>query len=173
LKDIHVFLTNYSIPSDLKKALNSLNYIFPRLNKVTVFNNHYPYLYRSDSYLQVNREYVDTQQDLGATLNSYVQTVESEYILFLFKSDLLLSEVKDLPLTLKDNESIMTIQFESSQFYQQLPFMVRTSFLKKSPFLLEREVPFKEVIFHLWYIKNFDSGIMELNGKILGETRKK
>lgn len=171
MKDIHVFLINYNIPSDLRKALTSLNYILPRLNKVAIFDAYGLYLHKSNIPLRVNIEYVDAQGDLGAILNSYVQTVESEYIMFLFKYDLLLSEVKNIPLTLEGNEPVMTLHFEGNQLCKWLPLMVRTSFLKNSPFLLEREVPFKEMIFHSWFMKNFDSGVVKLKQNILGRIR--
>jgi len=52
IKSIHVLLINYNIGSNFKKALTSLNYIFPRLNAVTVFNHNSLYLSILSSLLQ-------------------------------------------------------------------------------------------------------------------------
>jgi len=50
-------------------------------------------------------------------------------------------EIKDNPLILKDNESIITVGHKDKQLSYQLPFMVKTSFLKNTHFLAERKVP--------------------------------
>jgi len=172
LKDIHVLCINYNIRSDLRKALSSLNYILPRVNKGTVFDSHYPYLSSSDSSLPFDIDYIDARQDLGITLNTYIQAIESEYVLFLFTYELLTSAVNGTTLTLKDDKPIMTVYREGKELYYQFPFMVKTSFLKDSPFLLEREVPFREIIFHLWLLKNGESNVVTLKENVIEEIRK-
>ena len=172
MKDIHVFCINYNIRSDLRKALSSLNYILPRVNKVTVFDSQYPYLSSPDLQLSFDIDYVNAQQDLGITLNTYIQSIESEYVLFLFTYELLTSSVNDTTLTLKDDKTIMTVYRESKELHYQFPFMVKTSFLKDSPFLMEREVPFREIIFHLWLLKNEESNVVTLKENVIEEIRK-
>lgn len=172
LKDIHVLCINYSIRSDLRKALSSLNYILPRVNKVTVFDSYYPYLSSLDSSLPFDIDYINARQDIGITLNTYIETIESEYVLFLFTDELLTSAVNGNTLTLKEDKPIMTIYQESKDLYYQFPFMVTTSFLKDSPFVLEREVPFREIIFHLWLLKNGESNVVTLKENIIEEIRK-
>lgn len=163
---------NYSIRSDLRKALSSLNYILPRVNKVTVFDSYYPYLSSPDSSLPFDIDYINARQDLGITLNTYIEAIESEYVLFLFTYELLTSAVNGNTLTLKDDKPIMTVYHESKDLYYQFPFMVKTSFLKGSPFVLEREVPFREIIFHLWLLKNGESNVVTLKENIIEEIRK-
>jgi len=171
LKDIHVLFINYNIRSDLRKALSSLNYILPRVNKVTVFDSHYPYLSSPDSSLPFDIDYINARQDLGITLNTYIEAIESEYVLFLFTYELLTSAVNGTTLTLKDDKPIMTVYREGKKLYK-FPFMVKTSFLRNSPFLLEREVPFREIIFHLWLLKNGESNVVTLKENIIEEIRK-
>jgi len=172
LKDIHVLCINYNIRSDLRKALSSLNYILPRVNKVTVFDSHYPYLSSPDSSLPFDIDYINARQDLGITLNTYIEAIESEYVLFLFTYELLTSAVNGNTLILKDDKPIMTVYHESKDLYYQFPFMVKTSFLKDSPFVLEREVPFREIIFHLWLLKNGESNVVTLKESVIEEIRK-
>lgn len=171
LKDIHVLFINYNIRSDLRKALSSLNYILPRVNKVTVLDNHYPYLSSADSSLPFDIEYIDTRHDLGTTLNTYIQDIESEYVLFLFTYELLTPAVDSTTLTLKDDKPIMTVYREGKELYE-FPFMVKTSFLRNSSFLLEREVPFREVIFHSWLLENGNSNVIILKEDVIEEIRK-
>lgn len=172
LKDIHVLFINYNIRSDLRKALSSLNYILPRVNKVTVFDSHYPYLSSPDSSLPFDIDHINAREDLGITLNTYIEAIESEYVLFLFTYELLTSAVNGNTLTLKDDKPIMTVYHESKDLYYQFPFMVKTSFLKDSPFALEREVPFREIIFHLWLLKNGESNVVTLKENVIEEIRK-
>ncbi|PAK45953.1 glycosyltransferase family 2 protein [Priestia megaterium] len=171
MKDIHVFFINYIVRSDLKKALASLSYVLPRLNKVTVFDSSYPYLSKANPSIQFNIEYIDIRPDLGATLNTYIQTIESEYILFLFTDDLLTAKVKDIPLILEDDKPIMNVYYENKELHYKLPFIVKTSFLKKSPFLFEKEVPFRELIFHSWIIDKCESDIVALKENVVGRIR--
>ncbi|MDY0943751.1 glycosyltransferase family A protein [Priestia megaterium] len=172
MKDIHVLCINYNIRSDLRKALSSLNYILPRVNKVTVFDSHYPYLSSPDSSPPFDIDYINARQDLGITLNTYIEAIESEYVLFLFTYELLTSAVNGNTLTLKDDKPIMTVYHESKDLYYQFPFMVKTSFLKDSPFVLEREVPFREIIFHLWLLKNGESNVVTLKENVIEKIRK-
>lgn len=171
MKDIHVFFINYIVRSDLKKALASLSYVLPRLNKVTVFDSSYPYLSKINPSIQFNIEYIDIRPDLGATLNTYIQTIESEYVLFLFTHDLLTAKVKDIPLILEDDKPIMNVYYENKELHYKLPFIVKTSFLKKSPFLLEKEVPFRELIFHSWIIDKCESDIVALKENVIERIR--
>lgn len=171
MKDIHVLCINYNSRGDLRKALSSLNYILPRVNKVTVFESQYSYISISDLKLPFDIDYVNARQDLGITLNTYIQTIENEYVLFLFTDDLLVGKVKDIPLTLEDDKPIMTIYYESKELHYKLPFIVKTSFLKKSPFSLEREVPFRELIFHSWIIDKDESDIVAFKGNIIERIR--
>lgn len=171
MKDIHVFFINYIVRSDLKKALASLSYVLPRLNKVTVFDSSYPYLSKTKPSIQFNIEYIDIRPDLGATLNTYIQTIESEYVLFLFTHDLLTAKVKDIPLILEGDKPIMNVYYENKELHYKLPFIVKSSFLKKSPFLLEKEVPFRELIFHSWIIDKCESDIVALKENVVGRIR--
>ncbi|MFL0498904.1 glycosyltransferase family 2 protein [Priestia megaterium] len=171
MKDIQVFLINYIVRSDLKKALASLSYVLPRLNKVTVFDSSYPYLSKTNPSIQFNIEYIDIRPDLGATLNTYIQTIESEYVLFLFTHNLLTAKVKDIPLILEDDKPIMNVYYENKELHYKLPFIVKTSFLKKSPFLLEKEVPFRELIFHSWIIDKCESDIVALKESVVERIR--
>lgn len=172
LKDIHVLFINYNIRSDLRKALTSLNYILPRVNKVTVLDSYYPYLSSADSSLPFDIEYIDARHDLGTTLNTYIQDIESEYVLFLFTYQLLTSAINGNTLTLTNDKPIMKVHHESKNLYYELPFMVKTSFLKDSSFLLEREVPFREIIFHSWLLKNGESNVVTLKENVIEEIRK-
>ncbi|MBZ6484011.1 glycosyltransferase family 2 protein [Priestia aryabhattai] len=171
MKDIHVLCINYNIRSDLRKALSSLNYILPRLNKVTVFDSQYPHTFSPDLKLPFDIDYINSRQDLGITLNNYIQTIENEYVLFLFTNDLLVDKIKGIPLTLEDDKPIMTVYYENKDAHYKLPFIVKTSFLKKSPFLLEREVPFRELIFHSWIIDKDESNIVASKGNVIERIR--
>lgn len=171
MKDIHVLCINYNIRSDLRKVLSSLNYILPCVNKVTVFDSQYPHTSSPDLKLPFDIDYINSRQDLGITLNTYIQTIENEYVLFLFTDDLLVDGIKDIPLILEDDKPIMTVYYENKEAHYKLPFIVKTSFLKKSPFLLEREVPFRELIFHSWIIDQDESNIVAFKGNVIERIR--
>ncbi|WP_394549220.1 glycosyltransferase family 2 protein [Priestia aryabhattai] len=171
MKDIHVLIVNYTVRSDLNKALASLAYISDQVKKVTVFDCYYPYLSKIPGVMQFDIEHIDAGNDLGMSLNIYLQTITTEYVLFLFNHEVLTAKSRDILVNLTHHKSIINVQNKNKDSNYFKPLTIKTAFLKQTPFLLEREVPFKEMIFHLWVLEKSKLDITTLRENVIEEIR--
>jgi Glycosyl transferase family 2 len=152
MKDIQVILLSYSNSSALQQALTSLNLIINRVKGVIVIDIPDFLLKVADSFTpQAKTEYVKLNNNhLGKVLNNYIKELSCEYVLFLYDQDYLNSNITEIQLELNNEKQVMTYQCTIKNITIQLPFFIKTYFLKQNIFFQENEVPFKEAILPSW-----------------------
>jgi len=173
MKDIHVLLLNYSNSATLRKALNSLSFIQHRVRDITVLREKNSSLQLDISTINQETKYVPlVQNDLGKTLNNYIQELSCNYVLFLYDQDYLNSNIKNINLQLYDKRYVLTYPYAFKGKIIQRPFLIRTSFLKKTNFFSKYQIPFKEAILSAWLSRLEKSYIVNGNGDFINQRIK-
>jgi len=173
MKNIHVLLLNYSNTISLRKALNSLNFIYHRVRDITVLGGGNSSLILDTSSINQEIKYITLlQNDLGKTLNEYIQKLSYEYVLFLYDQDYLNPNIKNIRLQLYDNQYVITHPYMFKDKVIQRPFLIKTSFLKQTNFFSKYQSPFKEAILSAWLSRVEKSYIVNGNGGFINQTIK-
>ena len=168
MKNIHVLLLNYSNSTTLKKALNSLNFIHQRVGSITVLEEKLDI----SSIDQEIKHIVLLQNDLGKTLNDYIEKISHEYVLFLYDQDYLNRNIKNINLQLYDYQYVMTYPYRFKDKVIQRPFLIKTSFLKQTNFFLKYQIPFKEALLSAWLSTLDKAYIVNEHGDFINQTIK-
>lgn len=171
MKDIHVFLMGYVNSSSIKKALDSLNSIDNRINKITILDI-------PDALFQLGMTFENEKvkcinlidNDLGLTLNHYIHLLSCEYVMFLYSYDYLNTNVIKDKLTLNDEKVVMTYDITINNKVIQRPFLTKTSFLQKKPLSLRHHAPFKESVLPSWLLKVNELYIISSRSKLVNQT---
>ena len=154
MKDIHVFMLNYSNLAILKQALLSLKFIDYRIKGVTVLEPFNASLQIGNGFITSKISYEKLiQNDLGLTLNKCIQELHCEYILFLDDQSYFNASVKGEKLQLPNNKFVMTFPNIIQGKVIQRPLLVKVPFLKQNKFFSKYQVPFKEAILSSWLSK--------------------
>ncbi|WP_082918074.1 glycosyltransferase family A protein [Oceanobacillus sp. Castelsardo] len=162
MKDITAILINYTNRTFLNKAINSLNNISTRLKSIIVLqeeksmNDH-------DYNLLGQIEFI-FNVDPVKTLNRLIKQLKSPYVLLLQDTDYVSPTLKTSTLYLPQNKEVMETM-KHNGIYQ--PVLIRTSFLKKQPFL---PIPFKEALLPSW-LTNIDNSFRCFKGNVLKQAR--
>ncbi|MBP1968447.1 hypothetical protein J2Z83_000539 [Virgibacillus natechei] len=172
MKDITAILVHYTNQSVLYKALTSLNKISSRIQSVIVLQEEEMPLDVMDKYDWFDRiEYTMAEgNDLGATLNHTINKISSSYVLFLYDTDYLSSSHLD-SLSLSNPKSVLETFYHNQNIIIHQPVLVRTSYLKKQPFLSNLQLPFKEAILPAW-LSNVDNSLKCFKKGIVSQSRK-
>lgn len=173
MKDIHVFLLDYSDPSAMMRALKSLESIHHRIRGITIFD--YGNLSRADLPLFTNPvEYHNLDgQDLGEALNQSIQSLTSEYVLFLSDQDCLTANIKHIPFELNPSQPVLTHPYRIRDIVVQRPLLVKTSVLKVKKLLSLRQVPFKEALLPSWLLLLHESEMIMLKENVVKQATKR
>jgi len=173
MKNIHVLLLNYSNSTTLRKALNSLNFIHQRVRNITVLKQTNSSFKSDISFFNHETKHVTLlQNDLGKTVNNYIQKLSCDYILFLYDQDYLTPNIKNINLQLNDNQYVMTYPYMFKDKVIQRPFLIRTSFLKQTNFFSKYQSPFKEAILSAWLSRLKKSYIINGEGDFINQAIK-
>ncbi|MCM3774128.1 glycosyltransferase family 2 protein [Priestia aryabhattai] len=173
MKNIHVLLLNYSNSITLRKALNSLNFIHHHVRDITVLKENNSSLKPDISTINQEIKYITLlQNDLGKTLNEYIQKLSYDYVLFLYNQDYLNANIKDVRLQLYDNQYVIAYPYTIKDKVIQRPFLIKTSFLKQTNFFLKYQTPFKEAILSAWLSRLKKSYIVNESGNFINQTIK-
>ncbi|WP_432694418.1 glycosyltransferase family 2 protein (plasmid) [Priestia aryabhattai] len=173
MKDIHVLLLSYSSSNSLKKALTSLKFIRDRIRDVTVLEESNSSLGLSPTFVNQEIKYTKLiNEDLGVSLNEYIQKLTFEYVLFLCDQDCINSNIKEIRLELYGNHYVMTYPYIIKGKVIQKPLLVKTSFLKEANFFSKYQVPFKEAVLPSWLSKLNKSYIITVRGDFISQTGK-
>ncbi|MFD1415592.1 glycosyltransferase family 2 protein [Oceanobacillus jeddahense] len=150
MKDITALLVFYSDATAIRKALQSLKRIDDRLHAVIVLQEQGKPLTGAINEMPSKQMQYITWNDPGKTLNDIIQKINSTYVLFLHDTDYLSPAIQANSLHLSQSEPFLTTNFYSRNIAVHRPFLVSTSFLKKQPFLLNSQLPFKEALLPAW-----------------------
>jgi len=173
MKNIHVLLLSYSNSIHLRKALDSLNFICHRVRDITVLEGNNSYLKLDTSSINQEIKYITLlQNDLGKTLDDYIQKLSYEYVLFLYDQDYLNANIKNIRLQLYDNQYVITYPYTFKNKVIQRPFLMKTSFLKQTNFFSKYQSPFEEAILSAWLSSLDKSYIINKNGYFINQTAK-
>ncbi|GGP09209.1 glycosyltransferase family 2 protein [Oceanobacillus neutriphilus] len=152
MKDITAILLLYSDKAAIHKALVSLKRIDSRLHSVIVLEELRMSLTRIQEYTHFEQLQTFTWEEhhFGKTLNDIIQQINSAYVLFLYDTDYLSPAIQADSLHLSPSDSFSANIDHNRNIAVHRPFLVRASFLKKNPFLLNSQLPFKEALFPAW-----------------------
>lgn len=152
MKDITAILLLYSEAAALHKAFVSLKRIGSRLHSVIVLHEQRMSLTGVQEYIHFEQLQTFTWEEhhFGKTLNDIIQRVNSSYVLFLYDTDYLSPAIQADSLHLSQSDSFSTNIYHHRNIAVHRPFLVSASFLKKNPFLLNSQLPFKEALFPAW-----------------------
>ncbi|MFB2350720.1 glycosyltransferase family 2 protein [Priestia megaterium] len=171
MKDIHVFLMGYVNSSSIKKALDSLNFIDNRINKITILDI-------PDALLQLGMTFENEKvkcinlidNDLGLTLNYHIQSLSCDYVMFLYSYDYLDNSITKHQLTLGDEKVVMTYDITINNKVIKRPFFSKASFLQQNLFFSRYHVPFKESVLPSWLSTVDELSIASLPNKLVNQT---
>lgn len=147
LKDITAILLHYDHPQALERALSSLNVVRSRLASILVFC-------KKDLDVRIPTEnmglvqWISFKNDIGDALNQAVRHINSPYTIFLQQMDYISPQLQLDTLELPQQKTVLAT-FGPNELVSQ-PFLIRTAFLRKKPFLHSYELPFKEALLPVW-----------------------
>jgi len=171
MKDIHVLLLSYSNSTTLNQALTSLRSVHHRVEDITILEEPNLSLQINDPAITERIKCIKLiQNDLGITLNKYIQELSCEYVLFLYGEEYFDTKIKHIVLELHDNEYVMTYPWIVKGKVIQRPFFVKTSFLKQTNFFSKYQIPFKEAVLPSWLSKISKSFIVNTSGDFINKT---
>ncbi|WP_373894958.1 glycosyltransferase family 2 protein [Virgibacillus natechei] len=168
LKDITAILVHYTDQAALHKAITSLEKITSRLKSIIVFQERKNLLHVSHEY---NRfapiQYITLEgNDVGETMNHTITRINSSYVLFLQEKDYLCPIIHVDSLQLSQQAAVLGTSYHNQNIAIHHPLLIRTSFLKKKPFLSNLQLPFKEALFPAWLSDVDDSSIRFKEGLV-------
>ncbi|WP_374187735.1 glycosyltransferase family 2 protein (plasmid) [Priestia aryabhattai] len=173
MKDIHVLLLSYSSSNSLQQALTSLKFIRDRIRDVTVLREPNLSLQLGVPSITQEIKYIKLiNEDLGMSLNGYIQKLTCEYVLFLYDQDCFNSNIRNIELKLYGNHYVMTYPHMIKGIVIQRPLLVKTAFLKQANFFSKYQVPFKEAVFPSWLSRLNKSYIITVSGDFISQTGK-
>ena len=152
MKAISAILMDYPNSAHLHRALNSLYNLAPELHSITILQEkNVPLPAPANPSLFPNITIHNYQPNgFGKLLNKIIAQQKSEYILFLKQSEYLSPTIKDDSLQLKSSQNVLNHSYSVKTLSIPSPFLARTTYLQKQPFLLDHQLPFKEAIFSAW-----------------------
>ncbi|WP_043978857.1 glycosyltransferase family A protein [Priestia megaterium] len=168
MKDIHVFIFNYSNLIFLKKALTSLQFLDNRIQGITIFGE-------TNLLLQIDKQLSRSDisyrklphNDLGFAFNKRIQELHSEYILLLHDEVYFNESVKNAELRLTSNKFVMTHTYTFKDRLIPQPLLIKLAFLKQNELPTLYKVPFKEAILSSWLSTVSKPFIIHINKKIV------
>ncbi|TYR81745.1 glycosyltransferase family 2 protein [Priestia megaterium] len=174
MKDIHVFLLDYFDAHSIQQALDSLSFIADRVSDVSVIDDVDQSLnITAPSRIEKIHSIKLINNDLGMTLNQCIRSLSGKYVLFLYEQDSFNAAVQNINLALADHQHVMAYCTQIKDKSIQLPFLMKTSFLKEKPFFLTYEIPFREALFPAWLSVISKSSIASTNHPFINKGRHK
>jgi len=172
MKDISAILLNYSDQIILHKALTSLKNISPRLQTVIVLQENKNPLHTNKSNFLDHIQYITIGgNNLGKALNNTIRGISSKYVLFLQNTDYLTPTMHIESLELPPAKTVLEQIYQNKNITIHVPLLVRTSFLKKKPFLSNLQLPFKEALFSAW-LSDVDDSFKTFKDNLVRQARK-
>ncbi|WP_299092538.1 glycosyltransferase family A protein [uncultured Metabacillus sp.] len=153
MKDLHVFLLDYSSQTVFTQTLYSLHFISHRLKSLTLIKREKTSSLHIDKSLYHYQVINMTEDDLGKTLNGCIPTITTDYVLFLYKDEQLISNIDDAITKLSDKNHILTNSLSVKNYIIERPFLVKTSYLKQTPLFTKEQIPFNEAVLPAWLKK--------------------
>ncbi|QDP39301.1 glycosyltransferase family 2 protein [Radiobacillus deserti] len=148
MKDITAVLINGSTPLAIQKALQSLEYVHSRLKTIMILTEQNSILPKNIT-LKSNVLYTKNQ-DPGIKLNELVQTVTTDYVLFLQDNDYLSKTVTPDTLTIPASKKVLCASYQKRNVTIHRPLLVKTGYLKEKNFHSLSQLPFKEALLPAW-----------------------
>ncbi|WP_235793309.1 glycosyltransferase family 2 protein [Virgibacillus salidurans] len=171
LKDITAILIHYKDQAVLNKALTSLEKITSRLKSIIVLQERENPL-RHEYNWSAPIQYIPIEgNDVGETMNHTIDRINSSYVLFLQETDYLSPTIHVDSLQLSEPTAVLGTSYHNQNIVIHHPLLVRTSFLKKQPFLSNRQLPFNEALFPAW-LSDVENSIISFKEDLVRRTRK-
>lgn len=167
LQDTTAILFNYSDQATIYKALNALKSIDAKLKSIIVLQAQ-----KMPPVIWFKKLKVMTQSnnDYGQLLNEVISQLKTPYVLFLHDTDYLSPTVQPDSLKLPDKKSVLGTFHHSRNIVIHHPVLVRTSLLKKEPFLLINQLPFQEALLPAW-LANVESQQQVIKENLIRKSR--
>lgn len=169
MKNIHVIFIYFTHGTLLDQAIASLQYIKDRVESVTVLGGKKDSFIKSvSSSLWQEIKFIRvTDENLGGKLDSLIRTISSEYILILYNGNCLNANIKKVKLELDCNQTTLAYDYTNKDKTIQFPFLIRTSFIKKTDFLSRYTFPFCEALMPAWLASVEKAGMVSQKGDFI------
>jgi len=167
LQDTTAILFNYPDQPTIYKALNTLNSIDTKLKSIIVLQAQ-----KMTPVVWSNKLKLVTQpnNDYGQLLNEVISQLNTSYVLFLHDTDYLSPTVQPNSLKIPVEKSVLGTFHHSRNMVIHRPVLVRTSLLKKEPFLLINQLPFQEALLPTW-LANVESQQQVIKENLIRKSR--
>ncbi|MCM3740876.1 glycosyltransferase [Oceanobacillus luteolus] len=169
MKEITVFLVNYTEQSTIQKTLHSLNIISSKIHSVIVLHEDKSHLYIQHQLFNVEFHKFKTGE-LSKAVDDLISKIQSEYVLILQNAEYLSPMAITEEFELKASEMVLAHTYHQKQTSVHYPLLIRTEFMKENPFPPEQQLPFSEAIFPAW-LSTVDDSRIKIKEKLVMRGR--
>ncbi|GGH81434.1 hypothetical protein JOD43_001111 [Pullulanibacillus pueri] len=169
MKTIHVVLLDYNNRVSLEKAIVSVQHI-PYVSKITALSNK-PLLSSFKLSSLPLQEKLIVHNDIGMTLNQLITNINTDFVLFLYNEDYI-NDPQTLTAAIKRDADVLTAPYTIQNITNQRPCLIKSSLLKKHPFLNATQVPFSEAIYSIWLNTLKKEKMLQLDDGCIRQYRK-
>ncbi|MFS0634508.1 glycosyltransferase family A protein [Mesobacillus foraminis] len=170
MKNIHVILIGYRDPTMLDRAIASLRHIGSRVEGVSVLGEMDEGTKIDGRFRKINFKQGNLN-NLGQNLESHIQTIFTDYILILHEGDCLKANIGRVPLNLSKEQNILACSRTVKNATITYPFLVRTSFIKKTAFFSRYRFPFSEALMPAWLASIQNEGASIIEGSFISSMK--